>query len=41
MAVKNILNNLDKNKNIKYIINKSNSNVLEIKETDYLKLRQL
>jgi len=41
MAVKNILNNLDKNKNIKYIINKSNSNVLEVQETDYLKLRQL
>ena len=41
MTIKNILDNLDKNKNIKYIVNKSNSNNLEIGEKDYLKLRQL
>ena len=41
MTINNMLSNLDKNKNIKYIINKVNSNTLNVSEQEYLKLRQL
>ena len=41
MIIENILDNLNLNKNIKYIINKTNSNVLDISEKDYLKLKKL
>ena len=41
MAIKSMLSNLDKNNNLNYIINKNNSNTLELSEHDYLKLRRL
>lgn len=40
MTLKNILDNINP-KNIKYIINKSNSNTLNISEKEYLNLRNL
>ena len=40
MILKNILENVN-NKNIKYIINESNSSTLNISEKEYLKLRNL
>lgn len=40
MIIKNILDNVNQ-KNIKYIINKSNSNTLNISEKEYINLRNL
>tara|TARA_Y200000002_G_C22619595_1_gene637556 strand:- start:537 stop:833 length:297 start_codon:yes stop_codon:yes gene_type:complete len=40
MVLKNILDNIN-NRNIKYIINESNSNALNISEKEYLSLRNL